>query len=191
MVTPRTHKIKFFTTPLNLRHPWVSWVRIANSGIKDLPRVASFQTYICSLMHPNFIEANKLMISFHFSEICTAINFWLLNRPYEKEVTSNEHNWSSKRSWAVELVVYLSNGFRTFHTINMKSVAQRAAKLLAVNVGGLKKKSAIRPWPQSASLPGFDSGRSLIIFKVWQPATVKPFDEKTSNFQHLKIYTSF
>ena len=31
----------------------------------------------------------------------------------------------------------------------MGSVGQRAAKLLAVNVGGLKKKSANRPWPQS------------------------------------------
>ena len=47
----------------------------------------------------------------------------------------------------------------------MGSVGQRAAKLLAVNVGGLKKKSAIRPQPQSASLPGFNSGRSQIILK--------------------------
>ena len=31
----------------------------------------------------------------------------------------------------------------------MRSVGQRAAKLLAVNVRGLKKKSANRPWPQS------------------------------------------
>ena len=29
----------------------------------------------------------------------------------------------------------------------MGSVGQRAAKLLAVNVGGLKKKSANQPWP--------------------------------------------
>ena len=29
----------------------------------------------------------------------------------------------------------------------MGSVGQRAAKLIAVNVGGLKKKSAIRPQP--------------------------------------------
>ena len=31
----------------------------------------------------------------------------------------------------------------------MGSVGQRAAKLLAVNVGGLKKKSAIQPRPHS------------------------------------------
>ena len=31
----------------------------------------------------------------------------------------------------------------------MGSVGQRAAKLLAVNVGGLKKKSANRPRPQT------------------------------------------
>ena len=48
----------------------------------------------------------------------------------------------------------------------MGSVGQRAAKILAVNVGGLEKKSAIRPRPQSASLPGFDSRRSRIILKV-------------------------
>ena len=61
--------------------------------------------------------------------------------------------------------MYLLNGFRTFHTINMGSVGKRAAKLLAVNVGGLKKKSDIRPWPQSASLHGFDSGRSELFSK--------------------------
>ena len=35
------------------------------------------------------------------------------------------------------------------------SVGERALKLQAVKVGGLKKKSA--SWPQSASLLGFDS----------------------------------
>ena len=39
-------------------------------------------------------------------------------------------------------MVYLSNGFRTFHIINMGSLGQRAAKLLAVKVRGLKKKSS-------------------------------------------------
>ena len=62
--------------------------------------------------------------------------------------------------------VYFFRRFRSFNAVNMGSVGQRAAKLLAVNVGGLKKESAIRPWPQSASLPGFDSGRSRIILKV-------------------------
>ena len=41
---------------------------------------------------------------------------------------------------------YLFKGFWSFDTVNMGSVGQRALKLLAVKVGGLKKKSAI--WPQ-------------------------------------------
>jgi len=47
-------------------------------------------------------------------------------------------------------------GFRSFNAKNLGSVGQRAAKLLAVKVGGLKKKSASRPRPQSASLLGFE-----------------------------------
>ena len=39
--------------------------------------------------------------------------------------------------------------FRTLNAVNMGSVGQRAEKLLAVNVGGLKKKSANRPRPHS------------------------------------------
>ena len=57
-------------------------------------------------------------------------------------------------SWTFGTVL---KGFRFFNTENLGSVGQRAAKLLAVKVGGLKKKSAGRPRPQSASLPGFDS----------------------------------
>ena len=37
------------------------------------------------------------------------------------------------------LGVYFSKGFRFFHTGNIVSVGQRAAKLLAVKVVGLKK----------------------------------------------------
>ena len=40
---------------------------------------------------------------------------------------------------------------------NLGSVGQRAAKFQAVKVDGLKKKSAGRPRPQSASLLGFES----------------------------------
>ena len=47
--------------------------------------------------------------------------------------------------------------FRCLNAENLGSVGQRVAKLLAVKFGGLKKKSAGRPWPQSASLLGFDS----------------------------------
>ena len=40
------------------------------------------------------------------------------------------------------MVVYFSKGFRSFHTGNMGSVGQRVAKLPALKVRGLKKKSA-------------------------------------------------
>ena len=57
---------------------------------------------------------------------------------------------------ASQFLVYLFKRFRSFNAENLRSVGQRAAKLLAVKVGGLKKKSASRPWPQSASLLGFE-----------------------------------
>ena len=53
-------------------------------------------------------------------------------------------------------MLYFKNGFRSFNTENLGSVGQRVSKLPAVKVGGHKKKSAIRPQPQSASLPGFE-----------------------------------
>ena len=57
-------------------------------------------------------------------------------------------------SW---LLVCFFKRFRCLNAENLGSVGQRAAKLLAVKVGGLKKKSAGQPRPQSASLLGFDS----------------------------------
>ena len=42
-------------------------------------------------------------------------------------------------SW---FLLYFSKGFRSFNAKNLESVGQRAAKLLAIKVGGLKKKSA-------------------------------------------------
>ena len=67
-------------------------------------------------------------------------------------------------SWYLK---YLFKGFRYFNTVNMGSVGQRASKLLAVKVGGLKKKSAIWPRPlsnQSAQVrkrPGSNLSQSL------------------------------
>ena len=52
--------------------------------------------------------------------------------------------------------MYLFERFRSFNAVNLESVGQRTLKLLAVKFGGLKKKFASWPWPQSASLPGFD-----------------------------------
>ena len=58
--------------------------------------------------------------------------------------------------------------YRSFHTSNIGSVGQRAAKLLAFKAGGLKKKSAIRPRPHSnqsarvRDVPGSNHSKSLM-----------------------------
>ena len=64
--------------------------------------------------------------------------------------------------------VYLFKKFRSFIAENLESVGQRASKLLAVKVGGLKKKSAMWPRPLSNYLarvrvvPGSNHSQSLM-----------------------------
>ena len=70
--------------------------------------------------------------------------------------------------------------FRSFIAKNLKSVGQRAAKLLAVKVGGLKKKSA------TLSRPRLEFARGWIILKVWWLVTLQPFDLQTSIFFSFK-----
>ena len=48
----------------------------------------------------------------------------------------------------------------------MGSVGQRAAKILAVNVGGPKKSLPAGPGPSQPVCPGSMPGRSPIILKV-------------------------
>ena len=85
---------------------------------------------------------------------------------------------------------HFEKGFRSFIAENVGSVGQRAAKLLAVKVGGLKKKSAGQPWPQSASLLGFDSrsrsnhSESLMAGNF---AAHWPTDPKFSALKHLNF----
>ena len=80
--------------------------------------------------------------------------------------------------------------FRCLNAENLGSVGQRAAKLLAVKVGGLKKKSAGRPRPQSASLLRFDSrsrsnhSESLMAGNF---AAHWPTDPKFSALKHLNF----
>ena len=52
------------------------------------------------------------------------------------------------------------------NAVNMGSLDQRAAKLLAVNVGGLKKSLPTGPGPSQPVCPGSMPGRSPIILKV-------------------------
>ena len=91
-------------------------------------------------------------------------------------------------------MVYLSNGFRTFHTINMGSVGQRAAKLLAVNVGGLKKESAIRPWPhsnQSARVRSWAKSNHSQSLMAGNFAALWPTDPTFSGLKDLNPFKAF
>ena len=63
----------------------------------------------------------------------------LLNMPYVNRVNLREQNLSLKCCNSLEILIYFGKGFRSFHTVNMGSVGQRAVKLLAVKVGGQKK----------------------------------------------------
>ena len=63
-------------------------------------------------------------------------------------------------------LVCFFEGFRSFVTENLESVGQRAAKLLAVKVGGLKKILPAGPGPSQPVCPGSTPGRGQIILKV-------------------------
>ena len=52
-------------------------------------------------------------------------------------------------------------GVKSFQIINMGSVGQRAAQLLAVKIKGLKKKSAASAIPAEVSVSVFGPGSSL------------------------------
>ena len=94
-------------------------------------------------------------------------------------------------SW---FLVYFLKRFRTLNAENLGSVSQRAAKLLAVKIGGLKKKSASRPRPQLASLPGFDSrsrsnhSQSLLAGNF---AAIQPTDSKFLAMKDLNLLKKY
>ena len=58
------------------------------------------------------------------------------------------------------VLVYLFKRFRSFNARNIGSVGQRAAKLLAVKVGVLKKKSAASAIPPKVCASAFGLGSS-------------------------------
>ena len=73
-------------------------------------------------------------------------------------VTLREQKICLKCLQPLEHLVYFGNGFRPFHRGNMGSADQRAAKLLAVKVGVLKKKSAALAIPANACAIAFGPG---------------------------------
>ena len=69
-----------------------------------------------------------------------------------------------------------TKGKISFDAKNLRSVGQRAAKLLAVKVGGLKKKSVARPWPHLNHSVAFKNAWGQIILKVSWLVTLQPFN---------------
>ena len=78
---------------------------------------------------------------------------------------SKIYPWKQKYYQPLQLLIHFGKGFRSFHAGNVGSVGQRAAKLLAVKIGVLKKKSATlaitakacaSAFSPSSSLPGFE-----------------------------------
>ena len=69
----------------------------------------------------------------------TNIHERLLNKPYVSKVILRGQNLPLKCCQHLKMLIYFEERFRSFHTINIKSVGQRATKLSAFEVGGLKK----------------------------------------------------
>ena len=91
--------------------------------------------------------------------------------------------------------VYFFKRFRSFNTVDMSSVGQRASKLPDFKVGGLKKKSATRPQHhlnQSAQVrlwPGSNHSQSLMAgnFVAFWPIHLKFLELRNlSLFKTLK-----
>ena len=106
--------------------------------------------------------------------------------------------WEGKtHPWIAASVLIFSvllKRFRSLNAENLGSVGQRAAKLLSVKVGDLKKKSAIRPRPHSnrsahvQEHPGSNHSQRLMAgnFEALWPA-----DPKFSAFKDLNSCQKF
>ena len=60
--------------------------------------------------------------------------------------------------YPLELLTYFKKGFRSFQTVNLGSVGQTAAKLLAFKLGGLKKVCHPTPAPLEPVSQGSNPG---------------------------------
>ena len=83
--------------------------------------------------------------------------------------------------------------FRCLNAENLWSVGQRAAKLLAVNVGGLKKKSAIRPQPnlsQSARVRFRAKSNHSQSLMAGNFAALLPTTPKFSAIRDLNLFST-
>ena len=89
-----------------------------------------------------------------------------INQPYENEVILGGQNISLKCYLPLDLLTHFRKGIRSLHTFDIGSLGQRAAKLLAFEVGGPQKNSATSaisakvcasPFGQVSTPPGVES----------------------------------
>ena len=59
---------------------------------------------------------------------------WLLSKPYYHEVTCRVQNKPLKCCQSLELLMYIKRGLRSFYTVIMRSLDQRAAKLPSIKL---------------------------------------------------------
>ena len=86
----------------------------------------------------------------------------LLNKPYVNEGILRGQNLHVKCCRPLEMLINFEEGFRSFYTLNIRSVGQRAAKLLAFKGGDHKKVCRSAPAPLELVGLGLKHSQSLM-----------------------------
>ena len=89
------------------------------------------------------------------------------------------------------ILVHFGKGIRSFQAWNIGSAGQRASKLLAFKVGGLTKKSTIRPRPhsnQSAWVRGGPGSNHSQILMAGNFVALWPTDPKFLALKDLNLF---
>ena len=111
-------------------------------------------------------EIRACLLCKHYVQLWPSLTYGY----YENEVTLREQNLLLKYWQPLEMLKYFEERFRSFHTFHIRSVGQRAVKILAIKFGGLKKNCH----PVSVKLhlcsPGLTPTgfKSLLKFDEWQ-----------------------
>ena len=100
----------------------------------------------------------------------------LLNKAYENEVTLIRHTLKNGLDLLILKILDLwSKGCKE------TSFQSLSSKEKVCHFGHSSRHVCKRIWPW------FEPAQGRITLKVWQPATFRPFNIQTPNFQHLKI----
>ena len=101
----------------------------------------------------------------------------LVKKHHENEVTLREQNLPLICCQPVKMLIYFEEVFRSLHEFNVGSVDQIAAKLLAFNVGGLKKSLPTQPESNHtcASLTLSELFSKFDGRQLCSPLTYKPY----------------